>query len=491
MPVRSATVAEELVVGVDMATSAVRALAADGAGRVRARADETLPVPRGEREGWSEQDARSWAPTVLSALRRLADELGDDASAVVALSVCATSGTVVALDDGGAPVGPALMYADQRARREADQAQRAGRERWERLGLRVQPSFGLPKWAWLVARAAEAASTPVAGLAHASDVVVRRLVGDTAPTDWSHALKSGYDPERREWAVEALDALGIDRRLVPDVEPPATAVGRLGADAASATGLPRTCEVRLGMTDACAAQLAAGASSPGRFVSVLGTTLAVKGASRELVADPTGALYSHRHPQGWWLPGGASSTGGAALTAGFPGADLAVLDERARDRGPAGVVTYPLVGTGERFPFVAPDARGFVVGEPADDTDRYRSVLEGVAFVERLAYERLEQLGSGAEPPVSAGGSASASPVWNRIRATVLGVPLVAKPGASTALGACILAAAGTLHADVTAAAEAMGVDGDPVETVDGERQALDDAYGRFRAALTDRGWID
>ncbi|MEA2704528.1 MAG: D-ribulokinase, partial [Actinomycetota bacterium] len=230
--------------------------------------------------------------------------------------------------------------------------------------------------------------------------------------------------------------------------------------------------------------------APGRFVSVMGSTLVLKGASRELVADPAGAVYSHRHPDGLWLPGGASNVGAAALTAEFGGRDLAALDAAAARRGPAGVVVYPLVGRGERFPFAAPDAEAFSLGDAADEVDRYRALLEGVAFVERLGYERLADLGAVVDPPVAVSGGGSGSRVWNRIRATVLGGPVMETPAATTALGACILAAAGTLHPDLAAATEAMAAAGEVVEPADGERETLEDSYGRFVAAVTERGWL-
>ena len=478
----------DLVVGIDLATAAVRAVAADSEGCIHSEGTADLPEPYSPRPGWVEQDAEAWWPAVAEALRSVSRGLGPDRPSVQAVSVCATSGTVVAVDGDGAPVGPALTYADQRARPEAEAAQSAGADRWAALGVRVQASFGLPKWGWL-AREGEGRERAVR-LGHASDVVVARLAGGPVATDWSSALKSGFDPVTGEWVTEALDAVGVPDRLLPEVLAPTTVVGAVSDDAAAATGLPAGCAIRLGMTDACASQLAAGAASPGQFVSVLGTTLVLKGVSRELVTDPTGAVYSHRHPGGWWLPGGASSTGGSALRKRFAGRDLAALDEEAVRRGPAGTVAYPLVGKGERFPFVAPEAEGFVLGEAADDTDRYRATLEGVAFVERLAYEHLARLGAPAEGPVSASGAASASRAWNAIRATALGVTVVAKPAATTALGACILAGAGALHDDIVAAVRAMAVAGEPVEPVAGERSALDESYQRFVAALQERGWL-
>ena len=466
--------------GVDMATADVRAMAADADGQVHATARRPLPAPVSPRPGWVEQDAAAWWPAVAAVVREVAE--GRD---VVAVCVCATSGTVAALDRAGEPVGTALTYADQRAGAEAEVAQAAGAARWARLGLRVQASFGLPKWAWLLSNRSGAAA-----LAHAPDVVVGRLLGAPAPTDWSHALKSGFDPMAEEWAAEVMAALGIPLALLPEVRRPTSVAGRVGRSTATATGLPVGCEVRLGMTDGCASQLAAGAGEPGRFVSVLGSTLVLKGASRELVVDPSGAVYSHRHPDGWWLPGGASNTGGRVLADDYPGRDPAELDAIAADHGPAAYVRYPLVGRGERFPFVAPDAEAFTVGAPADEPDRIRATLEGVAFVERLGYERLAALGAVARPPVVVTGGGSRSPVWNRIRATVLGVPLLATPDASTARGACILAAAGSLHPDLAAATAAMAATGEVVGPDDAEREPMESSYGRFRAAIVERGWL-
>ena len=479
----------DLVVGVDLATAQVRAVAADAEGRIRAEGSVDLPAPAGARPGWSEQEPATWWPAAAAALRQVCGALGRDRGGIVAVSVSATSGTVAAVGGDGAFRGPGLTYADQRATGEAEAAHAAGAARWATLGLRVQPAFGLPKWGWLVAHA----GGEVRGLVHASDVVVAGLLGCSAaavPTDWSHALKSGYDPRAGEWAGEALAALGIDPDLVPRVRPPGTLIGTVGGGAAASTGLPPACRVVLGMTDACASQLAAGAAAPGQFVSVLGTTLVLKGVSRDPVTDPAGAVYSHRHPQGWWLPGGASNTGGAALHHGFPDQDLAALDGAAAERGPAGTVAYPLVGRGERFPFVAPGAEGFHLGAPHDDVERYRAVLEGVAFVERLGLERMAALGAPADPPLAVTGAGSGSRVWNRIRATVLGRPVLERPGATTALGACILAAAGTLHPDLAGATAAMGATGPTVDPVESEAPAMEDSYRRFRAEVATRGWV-
>ena len=447
---------KRLVAGIDLATADVRVAVADGSGKVLARSSAPLGPPHRPEPGVSEQDARSWWPAVAESLRQaLADSDGE----VVAVAVSATSGTVVLADRHGEPLGPALLYDDRR----------------------VPPP---ERWDWLLGR--HGAGGGAAHAWHASDLIVRRLTGSPPPTDWSHALKTGYDPAGGRWG-----GAGDAARLRPEVAAPTSEAGTVGDEAAVETGLPAGCSVRLGMTDGCAAQVAAGADRPGRFVTVLGTTLVVKGASEQRLDDPPSGVYSHRHPDGWWLPGGASNTGGGSLTSRFDPEDLDALDHEAEHRGPATAVCYPLPGTGERFPFVADDAEEVWVGDPDDRAEKYRVVLEGVAFLERLGYERLRDLGAPLEGPLLSAGSGSRSRTWTAIRATALNVPIVTMASADTAFGACVLAAAGTLHDTLEAATDAMvSTAGPEVEPVAAERDRLDESYGRFVAALSERGWL-
>jgi sugar (pentulose or hexulose) kinase len=242
------------------------------------------------------------------------------------------------------------------------------------------------------------------------------------------------------------------------------------------------------MTDGCAAQIAAGALTPGAWNSVLGTTLVLKGVTKDLIHDPTGAVYSHRHPDGdGWLPGGASNTGAGALTTMLPGADLDALDRAAIQLGrPVDATIYPLTKPGERFPFVAPEAVGFELGDVDDDLHRYVGVLQGVAFIERLAFEHLAELG--AEPPrsVALTGGAVRSEHWNQLRADVLGVPVELPEAADPAYGMAVLAASGSTS--VAETARRMVRIGRVIEPRPSER--LTDLYGEFVAELDRRGYL-
>ena len=254
----------------------------------------------------------------------------------------------------------------------------------------------------------------------------RTSSGVRSPADTSHALKTGYDLIGLRWPTEVLEKLHVDPDVLPPVQRAGTVLGHVGADAAKRTGLPEGVRVIAGMTDSCAAQLAAGALSAGEWNSVLGTTLALKGVTDTLLHDPTGAVYSHRAPHGdLWLPGGASGTGARVITALFRGQDLDALTERARQVRDV-PLCYPLAEHGERFPFVEPEARGFLGDGPlptgpdeVDDPARmFAAVCTGVAHVERLCFDLLDGAGADVSGPVSFTGGGRATPGGTSCAAT-------------------------------------------------------------------------
>jgi sugar (pentulose or hexulose) kinase len=237
---------------------------------------------------------------------------------------------------------------------------------------------------------------------------------------------------------------------------------------------------------------------------VLGTTLVLKGVALERRVDPSGAVYSHRAPFGsGWYPGGASSTGAGAISAWLPGRDLDALTG-AFDAGAPPPVAYPLVGSGERFPFVSSHAEAFLPGD-GDDASLFAAILHGVAFVERLAFDLLAATGYDVSGPVLVTGGGARNPVWTQLRADVLGRPVHLPEHGEGAAGMAMLAAAGaTAAADASTRASAGATSDDPlaaaaermlrppriVPAAADRHERLMPAYNRFVDELDARGWI-
>lgn len=477
--------------GIDVGTQGVRVAIVDADGRQIGAAERALPP--GERAGGKHtQLPDSWWGALVPAVRdavAAVRENGANPIDIAALALDATSGTVLVEAPDGTALGAALMYDDSRAAAEAELVDRVGRVLWRRLGYRMQPSWALPKVCWLLTHDA----VPARGrVVHQADFLVGRLAGHPVATDISTALKTGVDLIDVAWPAELLNELGVGRGVLPDAVMPGTIIAAVGDEAARLTGLPAGAPIHAGMTDGCAAQIAAGALDPGSWSSALGTTLTVKGSTTNLVLDPDGAVYCHRHPDGGWLPGGASSTGAGAIRAAFPDADAARLREltaAAAERADDGPVVYPLTGSGERFPFVAPQAHGFGLDSCTDDVERFAAICRGIAFVERLGYDVLATRGADVNGTVALTGATSANGWWNQLRADLLGLPTTRPASAQAAVGMAVLAAAqpgelaATTHRMVR---QVERLDPDPERGA-----ALHSGYRAFVADLADRGWLD
>ncbi len=498
VPTRQAGASDGVWVGVDIGTQSVRAIAVTRFGQVLGSATQALSSHRdGPRH---EQDPGQWWQAVGAALRQALREV--PAASVRGVAVDATSGTVLLVDPAGRPLTPALMYDDARAAGEVARVNEAGHELWAELGYqRMQPVWALPKLVWLLGEYPQLAAT--ARLAHQNDFVNRQLVGHEVPTDLSNALKTGAHLIEEIWPTAVFDKLGIAARLLPDLVRPGTVLGTVCPAAGEHTGLPVGTPVISGTTDGCAAQLGAGALRVGSWNSVLGTTLVLKGVTRELIHDPLGVVYSHKAPNGDWLPGGASSTGAGVLSRDFAGLDLEELNRQAGEHEPARRLSYPLVSQGERFPFVAPQARGFVLddlhagaaravgaGAGAGDelADRYAAVLQGVGYIERLCFDYLDLLGARADGEVILTGGATRSAYWCQLRADILGRPITLPQNAEPALGMAVLAASpGRAAADV--AAEMVQVR-DVIDPRPGCAERYAPPYLRLVGELEHRGWL-
>ncbi|WP_410813199.1 FGGY-family carbohydrate kinase [Micromonospora sp. 067-2] len=475
--------ADGVWVGIDLGTQSVRVLAVARDGRVVGSGSEPLTSHRaGPRH---EQDPQQWWRAVCVASRQALRAVPP--TLVRAVAVDATSGTVLLTDRAGDPLTPALMYDDTRAAGSVERVNEAGADVWAEMGYRrMQPAWALPKLLWLLDAYRD---LPVgARLAHQSDFVNRRLTGTDVATDLSTALKTGAHLVDERWPAEVLDRLGVPSGLLPALVRSGTPIGTVGAAAAEATGIPPGTRVVAGMTDGCAAQLGAGVLSVGSWNAVLGTTLVLKGVTADLVRDPGGVLYSHRSPSGDWLPGGASSTGAGIVARDFAGRDLAALNQAAARHEPSDAVAYPLAGRGERFPFVAPEAEGFLLGEPRDDAERYATVLQGVAFVERLCFDYLDRLGAPVDGDLVLTGGAARNDYWNQLRADVLGRAVSLPVNAEPALGMAILAAApGRPLSDVAAEMVRIRRRLYPRPL---SRGRYDAAYLRLVTELERRGWL-
>ena len=430
MPSDSMAAAElQLFVGIDLGTSGCRAIAIDGNKQVMAECSLPLTADITD-DVRHEQDPQEWWRTTQRVLGTLLNHV--DAERIVNIAVDATSGTVMLTDDSGKPCSPALMYNDARCVAESERIAACA----PRDSAAHGTSSGLAKLLYLQSQRYDDQPTHVV---HQADWIAGQLCRRYDISDENNCLKMGYDVVHRCWP-DWFGALQVNTDLLPHVVPPATIIGTVDRQMASALGLSAKTRILAGTTDGVAAFLATGAHEIGDAVTSLGTTLVVKVLSDKPVFAPEYGIYSHRLGDKW-LVGGASNAGGITLQQYFSRAQLDSMMDQLKPEQPTGYQYYPLPGPGERFPFCDPAMKPRLEPRPDDDVVFYQAILEGIADIEARGYERLADLGAPRPTTIRTVGGGARNTAWKQIRQQRLqGIALQDAQHPQAAYGTALLA---------------------------------------------------
>ena len=450
------------LVGLDVGTTGVKAIAITPEGEVVSSAEEgyTLSTPH---PGWSEQDPEDWLRASKKALARLG-------VAALPVGLSGQMHGLVCLDEHDRVLRPAILWNDQRTGVECVEIEeRVGLERLISLtGNRALPGFTAPKLLWL--------------RRHEPDVY-RRIRRITLPKDYVRLRLTG------EWTLDAADASGT---LLFDV-----AHRRWSDEVLSALEVPRdwlppvyeSTEIA-GAGDQQAAALGVGVIEAGVVSVVLGTSGVVLAALPSYAHDSQARVHAFCHavPDTWEAMGVMLNAAGSLRwfrDTLAPGAPFDGLTAEAARWGPGveGLTFLPYL-QGERTPHADPGARGAFTGLSLrhDRGALVRAVLEGVAYGLRDSLELLRELG--VEPTVGrVSGGGARSRVWLEIVASVLGLPLERTTvDEGSAYGAALLAGVTrSVFADVGEAVEACVRIRETVEPHAEWAPIYDEGYARFR----------
>ncbi len=487
---------DRVFLGIDVGTQGARTIDVTDRGEIMSEggnqfeplnSKQTLP------EGWFELSPNMWWSAARKAIRDCISILKKrhrNMSSIQALSVTSTSGTIVVLDNHLEPLCDAIMYNDARASKEADEINQVSQEFRKRLGYSFSASFGLAKILWLKNNRPTIFEN-ASRIVHASDFIVGKICGRYDTSDYSNALKSGYDIELYTWPDFIERDFGIPLKKLPDIVHPGTPISHVSRKCSDETGLSPDTQVVAGMTDGCASQIASGAVAPGNWNTTIGTTLVIKGVTQKLISDPLGRIYSHRHPEGYWMPGGAGNVGGDCLFQRFDRSELETLNRGIAGHDPTNLVIYPLQKHEDRFPIKKSGITGFVLGTPRDRYELFQGYLEGVGLTERLAYNLLTQLGAEVGDKVFSAGGGSESLEWLKIRANILNKTLVKPKITGACMGTAILAASKICFSSISEAVNQMVKYECEVKPDVDRVKIYDQRYHAFVEELKRRGYIE
>jgi ribulokinase len=452
--------AKVYVIGVDGGTEGLRAGVYDLSGVPLAFAATSYPT-QFPQPGWAEQDPADWWRALGRSVRQVISEAGVSPYEVAAIAVDTTCCSVVALDDAGRALRPALIWMDVRAARQADEVLASGDPALRVNGGGAGPvsaEWMIPKALWLKQMEPETFAR-AATICEFQDYMNYHLTGRSVASIANAAVRWHYQSAERAFPSSLLARLGLEALIEkwPDeVLPLGEVIGGLTPDAAEHLGLPPGLPVAQAGTDAFIGMIGLGVVRPGKLALITGSSHLQLGLSA-----------SGFHGKGIWgtyadalLPGlhvvegGQTSTG--SVVSWFKrllGSDVSYDDlnreAAALPPGAEGLIVQDHF-QGNRTPHTDPLSRGAIAGLTLKHGRGhiFRAIIEGIAFGTELILETMRANGFEADDLVVAGG-ATRSDLWLKIHADVSGLPLsITKVADAPSLGCAILAAVAAGHYD-------------------------------------------
>lgn len=437
-----------LFIGIDLGTSATKLLLVDEHGSIlnEISREYELHFPN---PGWSEQNCGDWWDACLTGIPELLR--GFDAASVAGIGAGGQMHGLVALDADDRVIRPAILWNDGRTGEEVDYLNEViGREKLSALTANIAfAGFTAPKILWMKKHEPENFAR-IAKIMLPKDYVNYMLTG-VHSCDYSDA--SGMlllDVEHRRWSKEMLELCGVTEAQMPKLFESYEVIGTLKPDAARALGLPESVKVVAGAGDNAAAAVGTGTVGAGGCNISLGTSGTVFITSDAFGVDPNNALHAFAHADGGYHLMGcmlsAASCNKWLCDDIFGSTDYAAEQKDITDDklGTNHVFFLPYL-MGERSPINDTNARATFTGMTMDTTrsDLVQAVLEGVAFAIRDSFEVARSLGITINRSNLCGGG-SKSPLWRKIFANVLGIPLdMVKTEQGPGYGAAMLAMVG------------------------------------------------
>jgi FGGY-family pentulose kinase len=430
------------------------------------------------RPGRAEQDPNEWWSCLGKAMRAAVRESGVSPGEIAGISLGATSATVLAVDEQGRHLRPAIMWMDVRAADQAKRIQETGHPALKYSGFgAVSAEWGLPKVLWLKENEPEIYDR-AARICDCTDWLTNRLTGewagsvDIASSKYFHDRDQGGFPESLFQAVGIEDLLEKYPQNLLDL---GVVVGGLRKDVAEELDLKPDIPVAQGGVDAHMGALGLGVVEPGKLALITGSSHVMIGQSAKPIHGRGfwGAYTDAMIPGQYTVEAGQSSTGSvvAWFRNHFAGEAVAEAERRGVDPyqvlgemasrvpiGSDGLVVLDYF-QGNRTPHSDPLARGVIWGLSLSHRagHLFRAILEGICYGTEHIFRTLREQSYEPSLIVVSGGS-TRSDLWMQMHADVSNVPIsLTRVGEGPVLGCAMLAAVGAgIYPDLQQAAEHM-----------------------------------
>jgi len=369
---------------------------------------------------YSFKNPNSWIDSCKELLNSLPNQVKYNLNK---LAISGTSGTLIASNLKGEPIGEAIPY---------DQACNENKILLESLTygedhLRT-PYSSLAKALNLV----DKYGTNIL-LRHQSDWITGWFLKDWSNGEEGNNLKLGWDLKKESWPKSYLNTSW--QKCLPKIIKSGKIIGQVNSDLAKRLNLNKKLILVSGTTDSNASLIAAGLGQEDGL-TVLGTTIVVK----KIIDNPIKkqGITNHR-VNGDWICGGASNAGCGILSQFFSDLEIKELSRQINPSTNTSLNLLPLNSKGERFPINNSNLEPILGPRPVSDALYLHALLEGLASIELKGWEKLGELTGSLPKKIITIGGGSKNPQWRKIREKIINIPIVSC-NKTTSFGTALLA---------------------------------------------------
>ena len=400
---------ETCIVGLDLGTTSIKAVAYTPAGELLASRSAVVKTETGP-DGRAVQNPVDVKEAAAAVLSGLADEIAQQGRRIAALGMSAAMHSLVALDHRDEPLMPAMTWMDARPAEVAQAlwASPEGRPLYARTGTPIHAMAPVCKLAWLRREMPDvfAKSRRFVSL---KEYVWHHLFGEWV-CDPAIASATGlFDVQRLHWDQAALEFAGVRADQLSRVAPADWSQPLASCRLAPRLPLAEGAQAVIGGSDGVLATVAAGAKEREMLIVTIGTSLAVRAASRKAVTNASLRTFCYALGEGEYVLGAPSNAGGIVIDwlvqtlLGRPG-EIEQLLVAAGDVQVDHLLALPYVA-GERAPFWDERISAAWVGLRLHHGPAHmvRAAVEGVLFHTRWLVEEMRGLAEGARGVMLAG----------------------------------------------------------------------------------------
>ena len=424
--------------GLDIGTSAVKAVLVDDVGKHIAEADSPL-TSQHPKSGWSEQNPDGWVSAVEQCCNALRIQASNNWSAMKAVGLSGQMHGATILGEDKKPLRPAILWNDGRSSNQCNAINDGVPDIENRAGIFAMPGFTAPKILWC----AENEPDPHDRIRHIilpKDYVRLALTGELATDQADAAGTLWLNQASRAWDGTLCKASRTDQAWLPKLIEGTEVSGTARSDIAQRLGLPPNIPVAGGGGDAAAGALGIGAIHDDDAFASLGTSGQLFVSTKTYRAAPGSAVHCYAHcVPGRWFQMACMLNGASPMSwfSGIANKPIAKLLEEARTAQSAPLFLPYL--TGERTPHNDANIRGSFYGLEPETTDAacMKSVVEAIAYSFCDAKECLGKAGTQLTSIAAIGGGSQSDLVLQTM-ADAMGISIQRYEDSATgpALGA-------------------------------------------------------